>query len=82
MTPAARKSPRPSVVTVPGFASSVISASGATPNARAIASSTRPIASAENNDGVPPPRYTVATRRPANGGSAAHASISRTSVAV
>ena len=69
-TPAARKSRNFSASNVPGFASSVISASAASGSRARNAASRRSIAAAENRLGVPPPKKIEYTRRPQTGGSA------------
>ena len=69
LTPAARKPVKRAASTVPGFASSVISASGSSGRRARNAESSASIDSGENRLGVPPPMNTLTTRRPHTDGS-------------
>ena len=64
LIPAPLKSENFRCSNVPGLASSVISASGASGTRARTAARMRSIALAENRLGVPPPKKTVSTRRP------------------
>src|SRR6266849_8786833 len=66
-TPAARIPESFAASTVPGFASSVISASGSIPQSRSAASIISPIDLGSNSDGVPPPKKIVLIRPPEYG---------------
>ncbi len=67
VTPAARQAAARPASADSGLASSVTSAPGGSPSARA-ASTTRAMAEGSQSDGVPPPRKRVAQARPAKAG--------------
>ena len=69
LTPAAKKPANFARSKVPGLASSVISASGASGSRARMPASSRSIDAAENRLGVPPPKNTVPTLRPHTDGS-------------
>src|SRR6266850_3847158 len=70
LTPAARKSANFCASKVPGLASSVISASGASGSLARIADSSSSSARADSREGVPPPKKTVYIGLPQTCGSA------------
>src|SRR6266851_6737442 len=76
LTPAARIPLNFAASTVPGLASSVISASESIPQRPSAASRIAPIDLGSNNDGVPPPKKIVLMRSPLNGAAPARCSSS------
>src|SRR5437763_187610 len=70
-TPASRKPRKRAASTVPGFASSVISAPGSRTMRARTAESSSSIATGEKRLGVPPPMKTLFSRRPHTEGSSA-----------
>src|SRR5690242_13447632 len=75
-TPAERKSDSFDADTVPGFASSVISAPGWIPKSRSASSIRVAIDCESKSDGVPPPKKIVFTSEPHQGASSARWRIS------